>query len=895
MKTKKHKIKISSDFSQSGFVIDLRSKSKKTSSEIKDSSFKPKPITPNKIDNDFNYISKLDKSQNQVLKKIDNFKKDINNNKKSSFFINWSSFKKTFFFPVFLFIFKVLRAIIFFFVDWAIDIFNFLKKLVIFKYPIIFFKKIYKFLINYITKLKIKTRLKRKKKQISLPLIKETPTFKTSILETNIKTKTNKKTYSIIYFVLFLFLLIIPFKLFSYYRLVADQKTIDNLKQYSTLGLDNFISASGEILNLNLSLAQNDFFQAGQNFLMVDKKLGEIDEFLLFLSSFSKDKEIKLASESKNIAKIGIYLASAGDNFSLAINSLIAVFSENETEKNFSDFYYYTKKTEADFKKANKYLKKIDEDVIPEEYRDQFKDIKEQADVLEKSLNGFLEVAPVLKDFLGIDHDRRYLVVFQNNTELRATGGFIGSYALIDLKKGQIKNIEIPAGGSYDTEGGMKISVESPKPLHLVKSKWYFWDANWWPDWKLSAQNLMWFYEKSGGPSVDGVISLTPDVLADILEIIGPIDLTEKYGVVIDSNNFVDILQEIVEVIGQPEVYQNKNLQTDILNRVASSSKELSSTTEEVVSDGLKRNEPKKIIGDLMTIILEKTSSNLNKDFLIKLSQVIEKNLNQKNILLYFTDPNIQLEVENRLWAGRMKETSFDYLAVINSNVAGGKTDKFIKNDMTLNVEIEDDGSIVNTLTIKREHLGNKENLFSGIRNNDWMRIYTPLGSTLISATGFSSMDESSFKPTEDFYEQNSFLANSENKAEIDLLSNTKIYQESSKTVFANWSILDPGQSEIIEIKYKLPYNFKTLFIDNEPKSIWNFWKLFDSDEIIKNYSLLWQKQAGDNNSTFNFNLINNLNLSTLWTYPKNISQNDKIINFSGNLITDKYLAIIFK
>ncbi len=890
MKTKKHKIKVSSDFSQSGFVIDLRSKLNKNTNEIKDSKFKPKPIIIDKIDNNFNQIDQTDKLKYQTPKKVDNSKNFTKNKIKKSSFINWSNLKKTFLFPVFLFLFKIIRAIVFFFIDWAVDIFNFLKKLVIFKYPIIFFKKIGKICANCIFKIKIK-----KKKAIPL-MIDKTPAFKTSVININNKTKKKKKINSILYFILFLFLLIIPFKLFSYYRLMVNQETIKNLKQYSTTGLENFISASGEISNLNLSSAQNDFFQAGQNFLMFDEELGEIDEFLLFLSSFSKDKEIKLASESKNIAKIGIYLASAGDNFSLAINSLIAVFSETETEKNFSDFYYYTKKTETDFKKANKYLNKIDEMAVPEEYRDQFKDIKNQADVLEKSLTNFLEIAPALKDFLGIDSDRRYLVVFQNNAELRATGGFIGSYALVDLKKGQIKNIEIPAGGSYDTEGGMKISVESPEPLHLLKSKWYFWDANWWPDWKLSAQNLMWFYEKSGGPSVDGVISLTPDVLADILEIIGPVDLNEKYGVVIDSNNFEDILQEIVEVVGKPEIYQDENLQTDILARVATSSGELiSSTTETFASTGLKRNEPKKIIGDLMTVILEKTSHSLNKDFLVKLSQVIGKNLNQKNILLYFSDSDIQTEVENRSWAGRIKEAPFDYLAVINSNVAGGKTDKVINNNMSLSVEIEADGSIINTLTIKREHLGNKEDLFTGIRNTDWLRIYTPLGSTLISATGFSSVDENSFKPTEDFYEQNDFLVNSENKAKIDLLSNTKIYQESSKTVFANWSVLDPGQSEVIEVKYKLPYNFKTLFIDKEPKSILNFWKLFDSGEIIKNYSLLWQKQAGDNNSTFNFNLINDLNLLALWTYPENIGSTDKIINFSGDLITDKYLAVIFK
>jgi len=93
----------------------------------------------------------------------------------------------------------------------------------------------------------------------------------------------------------------------------------------------------------------------------------------------------------------------------------------------------------------------------------------------------------------------------------------------------------------------MTVSVKAPEPLWLVNPLWHFWDANWWPDWPTTAKNLMWFYEKSGGSTVDGVVTFTPTVVEKLLDITGPIDMSEEYGVIIDSNNFWETTQKIVE------------------------------------------------------------------------------------------------------------------------------------------------------------------------------------------------------------------------------------------------------------------------------------------------------------------------------------------------------------
>ncbi|HOZ53552.1 MAG TPA: DUF4012 domain-containing protein [bacterium] len=852
MEIKKHKIDILQDDRRSSFVVDLRNDKKEKILE------EYQPNINQRGANESSDFLKREKSFNKFKKII--FKVPFNSSK----------FKKTSFYPVLFFIYKIIRAVVVFFVDWIKDILGFIKKIL--KLTLKINQRTKKNIDKKIKK-EIKKEIIREKKIVNK--IKNIPIINFDIS----RTYSSPPKKSIWFFVLFLFLLIVPFKLFSYYKLVSENKTQNNLMNYSFEALSNLNDASSGFSQLNLNLAQENFFQAGENFLLINQELNKIDEFIIFLASFSRDDKIKLASESKDIAKVGLYISSAGDNFSLAVDSLLRSLSDSKVDNQdyFSDFYFYSKKTEDDIKKINKYLKRIKASSIPEDYRDQFVDIREKSLILEKNFNVFLNLIPGIKDFLGIDSDRRYLIVFQNNSEIRATGGFIGSYAIVDLKRGKIANIEIPAGGSYDTEGGMRVLVEAPKPLHLVKSVWYFWDANWWPDWKMSAKNLMWFYEKSGGSSVDGVISITPDILGDILKIIGPVDLTEKYGVIIGEDNYWDIIQEVVEVIGQPEVYQDKDLKTDILDRVATSSdiysSEISSSTIES-KEGLVRNEPKKIIGDLMLEIMARFSERFDKDLLIKSLGIIEKNLSQKNILLYFTNKDIQNEVENRSWAGQVKEAPLDYLMIINSNIAGGKTDKVIDNNYSLSTKIDADGSIINKLTIIRKHTGNKSDLFYGVRNVNWLRVYVPMGSSLLGAKGFSSPDKNYFKDSEDFYEKNPILESGENRAEIDLSSGTKIYQESEKTVFANWTMLDPGQEQIIEIEYRLPHNFY--------------------GANLKNYSLLWQKQPGSGNINFNFDFLNNTDLRPIWTYPQNINSNN-LIKFSGDLGSDRYLVIMFE
>ncbi len=397
---------------------------------------------------------------------------------------------------------------------------------------------------------------------------------------------------------------------------------------------------------------------------------------------------------------------------------------------------------------------------------------------------------------LGRDQWKRYLVLFQNDTELRATGGFIGSFAVVDIDRGKIKNMEIPKGGSYDLQGQLTDIIAPPKPLQLVKSRWEFQDANWFPDFPTSAQKVAWFYENAGGRTVDGVIALNTNLMIDLLKITGPITMP-AYKRVIDSNNFLLETQKIVEL-----EYDKK------------------------------ANTPKAFIGDLAKEVIEKFET-LPRDRYGDIMQIVLRNLENKNISIYAVDLKIEQHIKQLGFSGAMhqSEAGEDYVYVVHTNIAGQKTDQVIKETVNYSPEIAALGTTTVTLTITRAHEGKKGELFSGVRNVDFTRIYVPAGATLVSATGFEQPPANLFKdPSAASSDQKNIVAE-ENAFAVDLKSQTLIYNQFGKTVFANWLQVDPGKTTTAVITYTLPF------------------------KITDQYKLYIEKQSGMRPVDFNFSL----------------------------------------
>jgi len=692
---------------------------------------------------------------------------------------------------------------------------------------------------------------------------------------------------SIFSFVLVLLLIIVPLKLLSYFEFLDLGSLEQKILGRSQLALNNLLAATDAATKMDFISADSEFQNAGNNFLAAQEELNKINDSLLSLAALSNDPKLKLAAESKKFLQAGAITSSFGRNLVLATDSLFGGDKEDFSVL-LDRFTHYGNLAVSDAKNLEKELSKINLANLPSQYQEKFLSITKQTGLLADNLESFVSAATKFKEVLGATQDKRYLLVFQNNSELRASGGFLGSYALVDIRDGKIRNLEVPGGGSYDTEGGMNVRVVAPKPLWLVNPLWHFWDANWWPDWPTTAKNLMWFYEKSDGPTVDGVISVTPTVIERLLEITGPIDLTAEYGLTIDSNNFWETVQKIVEQKNLAKTNPEAIIGVPTTSTILQSALPLKQGLDENSA-----NKPKKIIGDLMAKILETLPKKLNKENLVKVLALFEDSLAEKQVLFYFTDPSLENEVAKRNWAGEIKEANRDYLLVVNTNIAGQKSDRKMTEKIEHFSEVTEDGSITNTVKITRTHTGIKNEPLTGVRNVDWLRIYVPQGSELLMADGFESPESKYFNEKPDpSWEENQSLEK-ENRALIEENSGTKVYTENNKTVFANWVMVDPGESVILTVKYRLPFSF----LDRVPESNWltKINALLNSEQVnLTPYSLMVQKQPGAKASEFTSRLNLPKTWSVFWRYP------EKLIGETGweisdKLNADKYWSILIK
>lgn len=423
---------------------------------------------------------------------------------------------------------------------------------------------------------------------------------------------------------------------------------------------------------------------------------------------------------------------------------------------------------------ASTELERIPLRSLPDSFRAPFDALRGDIGGAVADLQRATASSATLLDAVGANGKRRYLVVFQNSRELRPTGGFIGSYALMDLKDGSIEGIEIPPAGSYDLRGGLNRRIEAPEQLRLVNPRWEFQDANWFADFPISAQALTWFYEKSGGPTVDGVIAVTSDVMEGLLAASGPIEMPE-YGKTIDAENFHLETQKSVEIE---------------YDRVT--------------------NRPKQIISDMAPKLLKRLLDDGAAD-MPKLASALGGALASKDIQVWFRDEDAQAAAAGFGWTGELAPPADgDFLAVVDTNIAGGKTDAAVKADIAHESAVQADGSIIDTVTVTRTHTGRPGELFSGLKNIDWMRVYVPKGSELLAADGFEAPGEGYFLPKDGTLQPSSLLAAVEGETRTHA-SGTRISEESGLTVFGNWVQVEPGASATVTLRYRLPFRLQDL------------------------------------------------------------------------------------
>lgn len=620
-------------------------------------------------------------------------------------------------------------------------------------------------------------------------------------------------------------LLITPVQALSTYSTLKKSRAT-----VQTQGVEAFqsLKASG---NAFLTVENNDAVDNVQTALaLFNKTNNELTEI-----SFITRALLHLSPSHYVQYETGKHILRAGELISRALLPLTTSFEtlKNRTEIPLTDrilsFQKAIHEAIPSIIAANIELRDINTETISPQYRDQFQTVQSYLNNIEDGMRAADPLFGLLYEMLGGTSDRRYLIVFQNNTEMRATGGFIGSFALLDVSRGELKQIRFPNGGSYDLQGYLKTSLEPPAPLKLLRTKWEFQDANWFPDFPASARKLAWFYEKSGGATVDGVIALDTHILIDLLKLTGPLTIPTFNKIVSADNAIVAI---------QTEVEMNYDHQI---------------------------NEPKRFLGATIEEIIKKIKNDPSKT--LPILSILQSNLVSRHLQLMSFHGTEQQAILDHDWGGALKDNAEgDFLAVINSNIGGQKTDGVITQKMRLQTTIQNDGSIINTLTIERAHRGVSGEIFYGAPNINYIRVLVPKGSTFITSTGFSYPEESMVKIPDEHYAIDQDLMRVETGQKTDEASGTVINTQFEKTAFANWIITKPGETSIATITYRLPFN---AFAHSKKSFIENLNQLFglDNEQLIK-YSILVQKQAGMEDNDFTHHLTLPAPTETIWMTP---------------------------
>lgn len=311
----------------------------------------------------------------------------------------------------------------------------------------------------------------------------------------------------------------------------------------------------------------------------------------------------------------------------------------------------------------------------------------------------WLENAP---DLLGYPQEKTYLLLLQNNTELRPTGGFIGTFGVLKAASGEIKEFYTENVYNLDEPAKQFNTKTPPLPLqkYIKQKQWFFRDSNWDPDFAGSAQAAIKFYqdEKGKEKKFDGVFAFTPELIKEFLRLTGAVEIE---GTVFNAENIVDKLQYEV-ALG-------------------------------FVENGVSIYNRKRIIDDLAQVLKQRIY-NLNAAEYKTFLSAFLKLLREKHLLLNFSNANLQKLAEENNWAGRIMPAAGDYIYVVDANLGSLKTDPAVEHILHYQIKPGADGRLQSELAITYKNTGKFD--WKTTRYRTYVRVYLPLGAQLVKSDG---------------------------------------------------------------------------------------------------------------------------------------------------------------
>lgn len=532
---------------------------------------------------------------------------------------------------------------------------------------------------------------------------------------------------------------------------IAKNSVAELKKTYTLISWMKFVPFIGTyVKDLGYGLtASTKVFEAGEvGFTTLDPLLSEL--------GFKKDGEVETADKS------------AQERIDFVVNSIPEILPKADEISN--------KIVEAEIE-----LSKIDPNKYPEDFRgiNVREKLRNVLDIF-KNISAYIsESKPLLESapyLLGMEEDRKYLVLFQNDKELRPTGGFLTAYSIMKVSKAKFEPVS--SDDIYNLDAKYKPSIEAPQAVvDLIKGPYILSqnvrlrDMNYNPDFKISMDMFSEGIKEAGVSGIDGIIAVDTGLLVNLLDSLGEIGVP----------GFGNFSTKVEPKCNCPQVIYELESFADVEGPII-----WDPLTGIIILRPPNSDNRKKIIGPLMNSILANAMAQ-PKEKMPQLLDSIFKSVIEKHVLFYLFDESAQKAVEGFGIAGRVEEFDGDYLHISDSNLGGRKSNLYVKQEVEQEITTLKDGTIEKTVTLTYKNPEKHDGWLNSVLPN-WVRLYVPEGSKLIGVEGLEKQYDST--------------------------------NELGKTVFSGYFKLRPEGVSKVTFKYSLPFkksNDYKLFIQKQP------------------------------------------------------------------------------
>ncbi len=337
-----------------------------------------------------------------------------------------------------------------------------------------------------------------------------------------------------------------------------------------------------------------------------------------------------------------------------------------------------------------------------------------------------LSVAEELPRLMGATSEgpKTYLLLAENEDELRPTGGLVTAVGTLLMQNGKITSLNFENEDLNDQAGSPAnplVDWSKPYPAAPWQLQQYMnsqvlliRDTSWFTNYPTAALYAETLYSYVKGYSVNGEIAFDQQFLVEILQATGPIQVA-GVSYPIDASNVVAYMRSAK-----------------------------TPTAADLASPDWNNKLFVKLIAD--ALIQKITSGAVQPENLL---MVLLQGLNEHHLLLKFDNPTMTAILANHRWDGVVRPERGDFLMAVDTNVGFNKTNAVVTANMVYDIDLTKPNAPIGSLTIVHANKataiickqwdkirlpGEKDYPITDCYWN-YLRIYMPAGTKLQDAT----------------------------------------------------------------------------------------------------------------------------------------------------------------